>query len=75
MVGPFEGHRLTSVGLLLDITVGDFQWTSLFRLVRAGFRGSMLRQATSCCGDLAHPILRLLGVVFGRGELGNPVSL
>lgn len=69
MVGPFEGHRFTSVGLLLDITVGVSQWTSLFRIVRAGFRGSMLRRATFCCGDLAHLFLRLLGVVFGRVSL------
>lgn len=25
------------------------------------------------CGDLAHSFLRLLGVVFVNGELGNPV--
>jgi len=62
-------YRLTSVGLLLDITVDDSQWTSLFRIVRASFRGSMLRQATSCCGDLAHQFIRLLGVVFGKVSL------
>jgi hypothetical protein len=30
---------IDSVGLLLVITVDGFQWTSLFRIVRASFRG------------------------------------
>ena len=34
-----SARRFDSVGLLLDITVDDSQWTSLFRIVRASFRG------------------------------------
>ena len=58
------------MGSLLDITVGGFQLDStisgLFELALGG-RSSLY------CGDLAHSFLRLLGVVFVNGELGNPV--
>lgn len=40
-----------------------------FGFVRASFRGT----SSLYCGDLARSFLRLLGVVFVNGELGNPV--
>jgi hypothetical protein len=67
---------IDSVGLLLVITVDGFQWTSLFRIVRASFRGvACFGKRPPCCGNRAQQFLRLLGVVFGSGEHENPVPL